>query len=113
MCSIDFWEEVHMLKKTDLKDLQTDVLVSDKTARARSREAELIQSARLLAPMLQARAGEADGLRRIPDATIAEFREAGFFRMLQPAHYGGYEVDPRVFFEVQMTLAAGCPSSAW
>ena len=74
---------------------------------------ELVQKARDLAPILAARAAEADALRRLPDATIAEFKEAGFFRMLQPSRWGGLEVDPKVFFDVQMTIAAACPSSAW
>lgn len=75
--------------------------------------AELVRRAAALAPILAERAAEAEALRRLPDATIADFREAGFFRMLQPARFGGLEVDPKVFFDVQMTVAAACPSSAW
>src|SRR4051812_27029306 len=75
--------------------------------------ADLIERARGLLPSLKARWAEADTLRRIPDATIADFRAAGFFRMLQPARAGGLEVDPRVFFDVQRTIASACPSSAW
>jgi 3-hydroxy-9,10-secoandrosta-1,3,5(10)-triene-9,17-dione monooxygenase len=75
--------------------------------------ADLVQRARELLPTLAARAPEAEGLRRIPDATIADFREAGFFRMFQPARFGGLEVDPRFFFDVQVTVAESCPSSAW
>src|SRR5262249_54032032 len=66
-----------------------------------------------LAPILAARAAEADALRRLPDQTIADFHAAGFFRMLQPARWGGLEIDPGVFFDVQTTIAAACPSSAW
>lgn len=69
--------------------------------------------ARALVPALTARIGETEALRRLPDATIADFQDAGFFRMLQPARYGGHEVEPRTFFEVQMTVAAACASSAW
>ncbi len=72
-----------------------------------------VARARALLPALEERVHEADELRRLPDATVADFREAGFFRMFQPARYGGAEVEPRVFFEVQMTIAAACPSSAW
>ena len=74
---------------------------------------DFIARARELAPGLAARAAEGDSLRRVPDATIAEFRDAGFFRMLQPSRWGGHEVDPKTFFDVQMTVAAACPSSAW
>jgi 3-hydroxy-9,10-secoandrosta-1,3,5(10)-triene-9,17-dione monooxygenase len=74
---------------------------------------ELLRRAHALKPALTERLPEADRLRRIPDETIADFQEAGFFRILQPARYGGLELDPPVFFEVQLTVASACPSSAW
>jgi 3-hydroxy-9,10-secoandrosta-1,3,5(10)-triene-9,17-dione monooxygenase len=74
---------------------------------------ELIERARAMAPALRGRAAEGDSLRRLPDATIQDMKDAGFFRMLQPSRWGGHEVDPRTFFEVQWTLAAACPSTAW
>jgi 3-hydroxy-9,10-secoandrosta-1,3,5(10)-triene-9,17-dione monooxygenase len=40
-------------------------------------------------------------------------RAAGLFRVLQPKRYGGYEMDPQVFYRVQMALAEGCMSTAW
>jgi 3-hydroxy-9,10-secoandrosta-1,3,5(10)-triene-9,17-dione monooxygenase len=75
--------------------------------------AKLVARARELQPVLAERAREGDELRRIPDATIADFKEAGFFKMLQPSRWGGLEVDPKTFFDVQMTVAEACPSSAW
>ena len=33
----------------------------------------------------------------------------GFFRMLQPSRWGGLEVDPTHFFDVQVTIAVGVP----
>jgi 3-hydroxy-9,10-secoandrosta-1,3,5(10)-triene-9,17-dione monooxygenase len=74
---------------------------------------ELRARARDLAPVLAERSAEAESLRRLPDATIADLQQAGFFRILQPARWGGYEHDPQVFFDVQATLAVGCPSTAW
>ena len=32
---------------------------------------------------------------------------------MQPARFGGFEMDPGVFFRVQMILAEGCMSTAW
>src|SRR5258708_3783039 len=76
-------------------------------------ERALVERALALKSALAARTAQADELRRVPDETIADFREAGFFRMLQPARWGGLEVDPGTFFEVQLTVASACPSSAW
>jgi 3-hydroxy-9,10-secoandrosta-1,3,5(10)-triene-9,17-dione monooxygenase len=73
----------------------------------------LIERARALAPTLASRAESAESLRRIPDGTIADLRAAGFFRILQPARFGGFEQDPQTFFEVQTVIAAACPSTAW
>lgn len=75
--------------------------------------ADLIAQAHALAPVLAKRAAAATQTSKIPDETIADFKQAGFFRVLQPKRYGGYEMDPEVFYEIQMALAAGCMSSAW
>ncbi|MEO1272552.1 MAG: acyl-CoA dehydrogenase family protein [Myxococcota bacterium] len=64
-------------------------------------------------PVLRERSARANASRRMLPETIAEMKDAGFFRILQPARYGGYEMDPQVFFQVQIALAAACPSTAW
>lgn len=76
-------------------------------------ELELLARARGLAPALRARAQACEDLRRVPDETMREFKEAGFFRILQPAKYGGYEMHPMAAFRVAIELAKACPSSAW
>jgi len=73
----------------------------------------LLARATELRTVLRERAAKADELRRVPDETIADFQQAGFFRMLQPSRWGGLEVDPGTFFDVQTTIATACPSSAW
>jgi 3-hydroxy-9,10-secoandrosta-1,3,5(10)-triene-9,17-dione monooxygenase len=73
----------------------------------------LVASARELAPRLAARLPEADALRRLPDDTVADLKRAGFFRILQPQRWGGYELDPQTFFDVQIEVARACASSAW
>jgi 3-hydroxy-9,10-secoandrosta-1,3,5(10)-triene-9,17-dione monooxygenase len=78
-----------------------------------SERAALIARARELAPVLTARLNQTDDLRRLPDETIADFKRAGFFRILQPKRWHGLELDPRTFFEVQIEIAKACPSSAW
>lgn len=74
---------------------------------------ELLEKARELVPVLRQRAAETEALGQLPEATIGDFQEAGFFRICQPARWGGLELDPAVFFDVQMILAEGCMSSAW
>lgn len=73
----------------------------------------VIERAKALAPKLAARAQQADREGKISDETVQEMAEAGLFRVLQPKRWGGYEMDPRVFYSVQMELAKGCMSTAW
>jgi alkylation response protein AidB-like acyl-CoA dehydrogenase len=76
-------------------------------------ESSLLDRARQLAPILRERAGEAERERRIPEQTDREFREAGFYRVLQPATFGGLELSYGVQMELAAEIARGCPSSAW
>src|SRR5580658_2224011 len=78
-----------------------------------ARSAAVIERVCALLPALRERAARAGELRCIPEQTIADFHQAGLFRMLQPARWGGEEADPGAFFEVQIAVATACPSSAW
>ncbi len=73
----------------------------------------LVDAAVAMGPMLRERQAQTAQLRRVPDETIAAFHEAGFFRMLMPRRWGGLEVHPNTFFDVQIAVASACPSSAW
>lgn len=75
--------------------------------------AELLARARAMIPTLKARAAQAEAERRVPTETIADMQAAGFFRILQPKRWGGYEMDPQAFFDVQMALSEGCMSTGW
>ena len=82
------------------------------TASIPSRET-LLERARAMLPALKARSDAAVAARCLPAETIRELKDAGFMRVLQPQRFGGYEHDPQVFFDIQMTLAEGCMSTAW
>ena len=51
--------------------------------------------------------------RRLSDETIAQLREIGIPRVMQPKRWGGYEMEPGVFAEIQMALGEGDLSAAW
>ena len=74
---------------------------------------EIVQRARNMIPMLRERAEACEKARMVPKETIQAFQEAGFFKILQPKRWGGYEMHPNVLNKVLMELARGCPSSAW
>jgi len=73
----------------------------------------LVQRARELVPVLAERAARAEAARSVLPETVADLQKAGFFEVLKPKQYGGYEMDPQVFYDICMTLAEGCMSTAW
>lgn len=81
------------------------------TANITSRD--LVQRARELIPALKQRSEQATNDRCLPAESVREMQEAGFFRVLQPKRYGGLELGPQTFFDIQMALAEGCMSTAW
>jgi 3-hydroxy-9,10-secoandrosta-1,3,5(10)-triene-9,17-dione monooxygenase len=74
---------------------------------------DLLDRAQALAPVLRERAFAAENARRISNETIDDLKSAGLFRALQPAAYGGSEIDPQVFMEISMIIGAACPSTGW
>ena len=74
---------------------------------------EIVARARAMIPALAQRSLEGRRQRRIPDETIADMQRAGFFRVLQPKRWGGYEMDLHTFYEVELALAEGDMSTGW
>ena len=73
----------------------------------------LVARASAMVPALRERQHECEQLGRIPDSTSAELIDAGFYRILQPRRFGGYELDLETFSRVTIELARGCPSTGW
>ncbi|MFI8951054.1 3-hydroxy-9,10-secoandrosta-1,3,5(10)-triene-9,17-dione monooxygenase oxygenase subunit [Streptomyces sp. NPDC053750] len=74
---------------------------------------EVLAAVRELAPTLRERAAEAEELRRIPEASIKEIEDTGFFRLLQPRAHGGHAADPAIFYEAVKEIARACGSTGW
>ncbi|GBG37325.1 acyl-CoA dehydrogenase family protein [Mycobacterium montefiorense] len=62
---------------------------------------------------LAQRADEAERLRRLPAATVSEFKETDLFRLLLPARFGGIQASFPELLEPIRRMAHGCTSSAW
>lgn len=74
---------------------------------------ELVARAKAMIPMLRDRADSVEENRKVSKETIQAFIDAGFFKILQPKRWGGWEMNPEVFMRVLMELGRGCSSSAW
>jgi len=73
----------------------------------------MIARAEAMREALIERQAETERLTYYPLATHQEFLKAGFYRVLQPRRFGGYEFDPATFFKVVIELSRGCPSTGW
>jgi len=73
----------------------------------------LVERARAMIPVLRERARACTKAGDVSVETVAEMKAAGFFRVLQPKRWGGYEMHPNVFFDIQKALAEGCMSTGW
>jgi len=73
----------------------------------------MVERARALIPMLRAQQDEADRIGRYTDEVHEAFHKAGFYRMLQPRMFGGYEFAFSDFLRVVMEIGRGHPGAAW
>lgn len=73
----------------------------------------VVEGVRDLLPTIRERAEEGERLRVIPDASIKEMEETGFFRLLQPKRYGGLEADPVAFYTCVRDLASADGATGW
>ncbi|MEM7016536.1 MAG: acyl-CoA dehydrogenase family protein [Pseudomonadota bacterium] len=73
----------------------------------------MLERAQAMVPRLRERATATEELRTLPVETVNDFIEAGFYRILQPRRFGGYELGLRSFCDVMTQIARGCSSAGW
>jgi 3-hydroxy-9,10-secoandrosta-1,3,5(10)-triene-9,17-dione monooxygenase len=73
----------------------------------------VLDGVRDLLPGIRERADEAERLRVVPEASIKELEEVGFFRLLQPKRFDGHEADPVDFYTAVRDIAGACGSTGW
>jgi alkylation response protein AidB-like acyl-CoA dehydrogenase len=76
-------------------------------------ERAVLDRARALIPRIAERAPAAAAARQLPAQTIAEYRDAGILRILQPKRLGGQQGRFSLFSRIVEELTYGCASSAW
>ncbi len=64
-------------------------------------------------PMLRERQNACEAAGQVSEDTNAQFIEAGFYRILQPRRFGGYEFDLLTFLKVMIAISRGCSDSGW
>jgi 3-hydroxy-9,10-secoandrosta-1,3,5(10)-triene-9,17-dione monooxygenase len=75
--------------------------------------AEMLSRATALRPALRERQRACEQQRRIVDATHQDFLAAGFYRVLQPRSFGGYECSMTDFARLIVEVSRGCIDTGW
>ena len=75
--------------------------------------AEMIARAAAMRAMLRGAQADCEAQGRVSDAVNDELIRAGFYRVVQPRCFGGYEFDVPAFYRVMMEIARGCPETGW
>lgn len=73
----------------------------------------VVAAVRDLLPVLRERAQETEDARVVPAESVKALEETGFFRLLQPARFGGLEADPLTFLTAVRHIASACGSTGW
>ncbi len=75
--------------------------------------ADMVAKAEAFGPALVERQEETENRTFYAPDTHEAFRRAGFYRLLVPRRYGGYEFGVDTFVRVCLALSRGCPSTGW
>lgn len=74
---------------------------------------QVLARAEAFVPELVERQAEAEERTFYAEDLHERFRQAGFYRILVPRRYGGYEFGVETYLRVSMTLVRGCSSTGW
>jgi alkylation response protein AidB-like acyl-CoA dehydrogenase len=74
---------------------------------------DLLSEVERLGPILEDFAEQAEGERRLPDPVYDAMIDAGLFRMLVPAAFGGLELHPVEYYPVIEAIARIDSAAAW
>lgn len=74
---------------------------------------QVLEKIGALLPEIEQRAQHTEDLRRIPDETVSSLLDAGFFKLMQPEQWDGYQVDPVTFYDAVRRIATACGSTGW
>jgi alkylation response protein AidB-like acyl-CoA dehydrogenase len=64
-------------------------------------------------PLIAQNASKAETGRKVPTENIEALRDAGFFKALQPAKYGGTQMGAEEYTPAVVAIAGACASTAW
>jgi alkylation response protein AidB-like acyl-CoA dehydrogenase len=88
-------------------------VVSLRTEVPRPSVAELVARAAEIRVFVREQAERTETERKVSAEAVARMRDAGLFKIMQPAAYGGYEYGFDALVETAAVVGAGCGSAGW
>jgi 3-hydroxy-9,10-secoandrosta-1,3,5(10)-triene-9,17-dione monooxygenase len=73
----------------------------------------MLDRARGMRSTLRENQGRCEAEGRVPQDVNDALVKAGFYRIVQPRRFGGYEFDVPTFYRVMMEVSRGCPETGW
>jgi alkylation response protein AidB-like acyl-CoA dehydrogenase len=73
----------------------------------------LLAALRGIAPEIKSRAGATEKNASVPQQNVFALRDIGYYKLVQPRAFGGYELDFDLLVELNIELAKSCASTAW
>jgi alkylation response protein AidB-like acyl-CoA dehydrogenase len=74
---------------------------------------DLVARATDIRALVRDQAENTESHRQVSAEAVARMRDAGLFRVMQPAIYGGYEYGFDALVDIVAPVAAGCGSAGW
>lgn len=74
---------------------------------------EMFRRAEAMRTALRQRQQHCEEIGRVPEETHRDFLNAGFYRILQPRSFGGYEFSATDFVRLVLEISRGCVDSGW
>jgi resorcinol 4-hydroxylase (FADH2) len=87
--------------------------ISDQPLRNRPSLGDLKLRVASISSQIKARAHTTEKSGRVPAENILGLREIGYFDIVKPRAFGGYEYDFDVLVDLNIELAKACASTAW
>jgi 3-hydroxy-9,10-secoandrosta-1,3,5(10)-triene-9,17-dione monooxygenase len=73
----------------------------------------VLDGVRELLPVLRERAQETEDRRALDPEIVKSLAETGFFRLLQPSRFDGFEAHPLTFLTAVREIGSACGSTGW
>ena len=75
--------------------------------------AEMRRKVENVLPLIAANSARAESERKVPVENVEALRDAGFFKSLQPAKFGGIQIGADEYVPAVVDIAQSCASTAW